>query len=187
MPVISRSEAKSQGIKKYFTGKPCKFGHISHRYVSSFQCFECTQQEEHKLKKSAATKAWVISNPERAADNHRRKYESNKIAIRARIERWRKENMERANLSRKLRKHKVRAGGPPLKRDQIETLFSRQKWKCANCNCCIRNGYHIDHIYPVSKGGTNQISNIQLLCQPCNSRKSAKDPMIWAKENGRLL
>jgi 5-methylcytosine-specific restriction endonuclease McrA len=39
----------------------------------------------------------------------------------------------------------------------------------------------------LSRGGSNDISNIELLCERCNLRKHAKDPIDWAQENGLLV
>lgn len=39
--VISRKEARRQGLTKYFTGKRCKNGHISQRYTKSGICCAC--------------------------------------------------------------------------------------------------------------------------------------------------
>lgn len=42
--IISINEAKSQGLKYYFTGKVCKHGHMSPRYTNSSKCTECVKQ-----------------------------------------------------------------------------------------------------------------------------------------------
>lgn len=70
---------------------------------------------------------------------------------------------------------------------EIDELFKKQRGKCAGCRVSIAGGYHRDHIVALAKGGTNDIGNIQLLCGPCNHDKNAKDPIVWAQENGRLL
>jgi hypothetical protein len=41
----SREEAKARGLDRYFTGVPCKHGHIAPRYVSTNNCLPC--QAEH--------------------------------------------------------------------------------------------------------------------------------------------
>jgi len=40
---------------------------------------------------------------------------------------------------------------------------------------------------PLSRGGSNDKYNLQLLCPTCNLKKSAKDPIDFAQENGNLL
>jgi hypothetical protein len=39
--LISRKEAQRRGVKRYFTGVPCRMGHISERYVVAKLCLAC--------------------------------------------------------------------------------------------------------------------------------------------------
>lgn len=41
--VVSRREAREQGLEVYFTGVPCKYGHISHRSAKYSYCMECNR------------------------------------------------------------------------------------------------------------------------------------------------
>ena len=52
MKVISRKEAKEQGLKRYFTGNPCKHGHIAERHVSYGDCRECTAKRSAEYRKN---------------------------------------------------------------------------------------------------------------------------------------
>jgi hypothetical protein len=42
--IITRAEAKALGLKRYFTGVPCKHGHVSYRYVSGPGCLGCVRE-----------------------------------------------------------------------------------------------------------------------------------------------
>ena len=56
--IVRFSEAKKQGLSKYFTGKPCKRGHIAPRYTAGSTCIDCAAlrlsvyQKENKEKKA---------------------------------------------------------------------------------------------------------------------------------------
>jgi len=43
MDLITRSQALQQGLKYYFTGKPCPQGHVVKRKVHNGTCYECAQ------------------------------------------------------------------------------------------------------------------------------------------------
>jgi hypothetical protein len=48
MEPISRAEAKSKQAKIYFTGQPCKNGHVAYRYVLNGACSECVKVNNSK-------------------------------------------------------------------------------------------------------------------------------------------
>jgi hypothetical protein len=43
-----RAKAKSEGAKHYFTGEPCKRGHIAKRFTSDAGCIECKRNQSIK-------------------------------------------------------------------------------------------------------------------------------------------
>ena len=66
-------------------------------------------------------------------------------------------------------------GKLPNYKTHRHTLFGRQEGVCAGCEITFpfRN-MTVDHIVPQSKGGTDHLDNLQLLCAACNSLKGAK-------------
>lgn len=92
MKVISRVDAKAQGLKHYFTGKPCSRGHIGKRFVSSFACVACAKmhcqkaQQEHPGMFREASKKYRAKNPEK---------------VRAGVKKWRRENQDKVKAIKK--------------------------------------------------------------------------------------
>lgn len=49
----------------------------------------------------------------------------------------------------------------------------RDGFGCAHCGDPSKD-LCIDHVTPLIAGGTNDLDNLQLLCRPCNSKKSGR-------------
>lgn len=54
LKVIERDEARMLGLKRYFTGKPCTYGHIDERLTSSRYCITCSRERARKEKHKRA-------------------------------------------------------------------------------------------------------------------------------------
>jgi 5-methylcytosine-specific restriction endonuclease McrA len=76
--------------------------------------------------------------------------------------RWRQRHPDKARLT-----HQVAA---QLRRSGLRNaIFARDGRRCLVCSATV--DLVIDHIRPVLNGGTNDPSNLQVLCRACNSRK----------------
>ena len=64
---------------------------------------------------------------------------------------------------------------PPYKTHK-HTLYGKQEGKCAGCGHHFPfQNFTVDHIVARSKGGTDHLDNLQLLCNHCNSVKGTMD------------
>ncbi len=208
MEIITKSRAKFLGLKYYFTGKSCKYGHIELRNLSSGNCRECMRVNGRK---------WYDKNKEYKLRKSSEVYDKNKDSILLRTNKYRLNNLDKYrswakewrenNSAKELEIHlKYRKNNPDKvstwnrnarsKRFGIEGVHSesdienRLRWqggRCAVCRCDISNGYEVDHYYPISRGGSNWPKNLQLTCRTCNRRKHGRDPIEFYRSQGFLL
>lgn len=187
----SKEEARRLGLRRYFTGRPCKRGHLSARDMNG-RCLECRSivdvaiRRRHYLKhhekirakgrrryanlspelKKASQDRWTRQrqhyakqNPERERQRHKKYYDKNK-------ERW-------ASYVHARRARQHQAGGRYTPADILKIRIA-QGDRCAICRKCLYDRGEIDHVIPLALGGSNDPSNLELLCMPCNRFKSDK-------------
>lgn len=122
--------------------------------------------------KAKSNDAWAKKNPEKLKEMRRKSY---------------LKNPERQNSgTRAYRARKRGAEGSHTVGDILQ-LMQIQKSRCAACATDISQKYHVDHVMPLALGGSNDKSNLQLLCQSCNTSKGAKHPADFMRKRGFLL
>lgn len=67
----------------------------------------------------------------------------------------------------------------PLPARLRRLIIDRDGPACRECGSTVHP--HIDHIHPVSKGGTDDPENLQVLCRSCNLRKGARVGLVQGR------
>lgn len=168
-----------------------------------------------KIKKGLAD--WYLKNKEKVSTDAKKKYAENSEAIKKRVDEyrllnpdkikkgqakhreknkekakiysvaWRAKNHDISKIHRQNRRAKIKLATGSISRGLKNKLFKLQHGKCACCGFGLGGDYHMDHIVPLARGGTNTDDNIQLLTAKCNMQKSAKDPIEFMQFRGFLL
>lgn len=68
------------------------------------------------------------------------------------------------------------ANGGRIPAGWVKKRTTEQRGACYYCKADLGEKFEIDHIIPVSKGGPNELWNLQILCVTCNSQKSDINP-----------
>lgn len=95
--------------------------------------------------------------------------------------------IERFHVARSKRRARLRQVAGTHTPEQLREQYDRQKGTCYYCHTRVVWGkHHFDHVVPLSRGGSNDISNIVIACAFCNLSKNDRLPHEWIK-GGRLL
>lgn len=183
--IISRAEAQSQGLNRYFTGKPCKRGHLSERKSSNSRCLLCHNEDQrreyhsdpsnrdrsrnwrraNREQCSRQEKRSRQANPEHYAEYYRNWREENPELCLEYRSRWREENPEKCRAyAAKYRAAKLQAIPPWADLEAIAEIYA----KCPE-------GHHVDHIHPLQGkfiSGLHVENNLQYLTAEENLSKS---------------
>lgn len=113
--VRTRAEAKTMGLKRYFTGESCRNGHVCERSVSSRGCFDCLRVRRMKRyrilsldkensfwrEKSLTNARYRSRNKEKILPKQRERYHRDKANRLAAIARWQKANPDKVRKIRR--------------------------------------------------------------------------------------
>ena len=82
--IIRRDEARALGLKRFFTGEPCKHGHVAERDVNNRECMECSRERTRRRRAADPEgyreygRKWRAANPEKPREYQRRWWAANK-------------------------------------------------------------------------------------------------------------
>jgi 5-methylcytosine-specific restriction endonuclease McrA len=114
------------------------------------------------------------ANREEFIEKRRRHYEVNKAHEAASHKLWCLANRERQAAHRQNRRAREQQADGRFTTQDVLDLYARQQGRCAYCQIQFQNNFHVDHVIPLAKGGTNWPSNLALACAFCNLSKGHK-------------
>lgn len=209
MEIITRTDAKDLGLKRYFTGSPCRRGHIAQRFIGSGRCVECnivlcsTWKSNNREIKSALDKRyreenlaaiksyqreWYMQNRDMVIGRVAKNVAENPAAARKYKRDWKARNPDAVVFSSGLRRARQRKAMPDWFGELDEFV-----WREAAELACIRRDatgieWHLDHMIPISSKkacGLHVGRNCQVIPAYLNSWKHNKmlltEPDEWLK------
>ena len=112
-------------------------------------------------------------------EKYRENYEQNKEEILKANREWQKKNPRRCLIIVQNRRARIKKADGTHNIDDIKKIYKSQAGKCAYCGGILEEGYHVDHIIPLSRGGANSPDNLCCACPTCNLTKNNKLLSEW--------
>jgi 5-methylcytosine-specific restriction endonuclease McrA len=184
----TRAEAKATGAKYYFTGDPCKHGHIAPRKTKG-ACVECLKVEWQQAAETRAEYFKEYNRKEEVRDKKHDWYLENReqviqtaatrpaAVLREYRNAWKAANKTQVLADNKVRRRKHRDATPPwLTRKQKSEI--RQLYQIAiTMTQTTGEQYVVDHIVPLRGEevcGLHVPWNLRVITQEQNLKKSNK-------------
>jgi len=184
----TRAEAKSTGAKYYFTGEPCKHGHVALRKTKG-SCVECLKIEWEEGNQARVKYFREYNRREEVKDRKNEWYQENREMVinnaatrpahvlREYRNTWKTNNKTQIRADTKARRRKHREATPKwLSRKQRSEI--RQIYQIAiTMTQTTGEQYVVDHIVPLRSDyvcGLHVPWNLRVITQEENLKKSNK-------------
>lgn len=155
------AEASRQERREYYHRNKSRESNRAKRYYQSFKqklvAYAAQYRENNRAWINQKRKAFYQLNRELESFWHRS---------------WSKRNPEKTRINNNNRRARIRNAGGKFTAQEFRELCARYDWRCLACG--EKRPLSPDHVVPISRGGSNDISNIQPLCSECNNRKHAR-------------
>ena len=184
----TREEAKKTGSKYYFTGQPCKHGHIALRKTKG-ACVECLKVEWQRGNETRADYFRQYNQRDDVKERKHDWYQDNKEQVilaastrPAHVKReyrnaWKENNLLQIRADTKARRRKHRQATPPWLSRRHKTEMRALYQAAITLTKTTGEQYVVDHIIPLRSDvvcGLHVPWNLRVITQEENLRKSNK-------------
>ena len=184
----TREEAKKTGSKYYFTGQPCKHGHIALRKTKG-ACVDCLKVEWQKGNEVRADYFRQYNQRDDVKERKHGWYQENKDQVisaastrPAHVKReyrnaWKENNLLQIRADTKARRRKHRQATPPWLSRRQKTEMRALYQAAITLTKTTGEQYVVDHIIPLRSDvvcGLHVPWNLRVITQEENLKKSNK-------------
>lgn len=204
MDIISRKEAKKLKLKHYFTGEPCKKGHIVKRKTGNGQCMQCAKEwqqdnkeyfskyyQENPDKAKERVRKWKQDNKDKVKEINRKYYQENSDKLKEINRKWQQENREYFSKWREENPDKVNAFNAKRRASKLQRTTAWANFEDIRmwyelAEVLSRSGikFHVDHVVPLqgkTVSGLHVEDNLTVI--PAYMNFSKNNQWNWEKQS----
>lgn len=148
--------------------------------------FKRRYKEANREKIREAGRRYSRENKDKLREYRKRYRQANPEKVREAARQAIKKNPESARARVRNRRARLRTAEGTHTAVDIQAQIKRQRGRCFYCGCKL-DKYHVDHVQPLSRGGSNDPSNLVIACPFCNDSKGAKLLHEWEGSGGRMF
>lgn len=152
-------------------------------------CKECKKilNKKYEKNRDAETRKKYYKNEWQKKKNnpnyikqHKEWLDKNSDHVKKKAKEYRETNKTLLLISRSNQKSKKKGYSGVLSMKEWEFILNLTKFMCIACE--ENKADSIDHVLPLSNGGTNTVDNIQPMCLKCNLKKGARHVDFRSRE-----